>query len=84
MYYTNTNEGYTNEVEINLNKIVSRTSKTGDHTSEGLFIAFGNGIAMNKEIKDMESIDVLPTILWYIGYPLPDDLDGKVIKNIWS
>lgn len=47
------------------------------------FIAYGPNIKENNEIN-VNILDVVPTILHIYGMPIPKDLDGKVLKDIFK
>ncbi len=62
---------------------------TGNHRMEGFFLAHGPGIAHgpgNCPSGDLTIgiIDVLPTILYTMGLPIPEDLDGSLIETIFT
>ncbi len=50
------------------------------HGMDGIFVGYGNAFR-KTEVKDAELIDVMPTILYLMGIPVPDDVDGKVLKE---
>jgi predicted AlkP superfamily phosphohydrolase/phosphomutase len=60
------------------------TWKTGDHRQDGIFIVRGQGIKQKQTIKDARIIDVLPTILYAQNLPIPEYVDGKVLKEIFN
>jgi len=41
----------------------------------------GNNVRKNKIIKGAEIIDILPTVLYMMGIPVPIDVDGKVLTE---
>ena len=53
----------------------------GFHEREGIFTISGPGINQerNAELVNME--DLLPTILYALGIPIPTDLDGELIET---
>lgn len=57
----------------------------GKHFSdmEGLFLVQGNDVQFGT-IKDVSILDIFPTVLHILDVPLPQDLDGKVLKNIFK
>ncbi|GAB4339410.1 MAG: alkaline phosphatase family protein [Candidatus Abyssubacteria bacterium] len=59
-------------------------SGTGTHRLEGLFIARGAGIRENAEIQGARIQDVAPTILYSLGLPVPDDMNGRVLNDAFT
>ena len=55
----------------------------GSHRINGIFIAWGPDIKENLEIK-AKIYDVAPTILHMFGIPIPKDMDGRVLKEIFK
>ena len=53
------------------------------HDSWGIFAAVGYPF-QNKEVSGMGIADVMPTMLHTIGLPVPADLDGRVIEEVFS
>lgn len=58
--------------------------QSGNHRLNGIFIANGSDIRPGIKIKDAKIIDIVPTLLYLMGLPIPDDLDGEVLKNIFQ
>ncbi|RJQ53805.1 MAG: hypothetical protein C4526_06220 [Nitrospiraceae bacterium] len=59
------------------------TWKTGDHRQNGILIMKGRGIKSNFKVNNAEITDVLPTILYLKDLPVPDHVDGKVLKEVF-
>ncbi|MFQ6080988.1 MAG: alkaline phosphatase family protein [Candidatus Bathyarchaeia archaeon] len=57
---------------------------TGTHTKRGIFIASGPSIKEGNEITGAKIIDLAPTVLRLFGIPLPKDVDGRVLNEIFS
>lgn len=56
----------------------------GSHDKlNGTFIAWGPGIKGNNELN-AKMYDVTPTILHIFGTPVPKDMDGRVLKEIFE
>jgi len=56
---------------------------TGHHSLDGIFLAYGPDIAGGKGIQNAEILDIAPTVLHIFGIPIPEDMDGKVLKEIF-
>lgn len=63
-----------------LNK--QRSLGSGNHRINGIFIMNGKNIKKNSKIDNAEIIDIAPTVLHLMGTPVPEDMDGKVLKDI--
>jgi predicted AlkP superfamily phosphohydrolase/phosphomutase len=53
------------------------------HKPEGILIVYGPGIKKGEIIEKAKIIDVAPTILHILGIPIPSDMDGRVLKEIF-
>ena len=62
------------------NKI--RRDHTGSHDEDGILLI--NGKEIENKTVSAHIVDLLPTILWYLGLPVPDYMEGKVITDIFS
>ena len=58
--------------------------KNNMHSMHGIFMAYGNGIKKRYEVKGANIYDVMPTILHLLNIPIPKDVDGKVLKDIFE
>lgn len=56
-------------------------SMSGFHRREGIFIARGLNI-QHGEFLPTFIADVTPTVLYLMGLPIPDDMDGQVMLDI--
>ena len=61
-----------------------KTVKSGDHRDHGIFIAAGPDLKTTTEISGAEIIDLAPTILYLSGLPVPTDVDGRVLGEIFQ
>jgi len=65
--------------------VISRTSlQISDHEREGIFLAYGNNIKKSIKIKNAEIIDIAPTVLHLSNMSIPEDMDGKVLEEVFS
>ncbi len=54
---------------------------SGNHEPDGIFLAWGPDIAPGTR-EDTSINDVFPTILALMDVPIPDDVDGVVLRDI--
>jgi predicted AlkP superfamily phosphohydrolase/phosphomutase len=54
----------------------------GAHRFEGIFLGAGTSIAKTERRDDYAIEDIAPTILYLLGQPIPEELDGRVLTNI--
>jgi predicted AlkP superfamily phosphohydrolase/phosphomutase len=57
------------------------TRPSGIHRDHGIFIASGQHLQKNKNFAGARIYDVAPTILYLLGIPIPDDMDGHVLED---
>ena len=62
----------------------NRNSWSGTHRSEGIFIAQGPHIRRNAQIDRVLQYDIAPTLLYLQGIPVPSDLDGRVLTELFE
>jgi predicted AlkP superfamily phosphohydrolase/phosphomutase len=59
-----------------------QTSLAGDHTRDGVLVTWGRGVQQGIEIEDATIFDLAPTILYLLGQPVPDHMDGRVLHTM--
>jgi len=57
---------------------------TATHKLHGIFLAYGPGIKKNVELEGAKIYDLAPTILYIFGIPIPKDMDGRVLKEMFK
>ena len=57
---------------------------SGLHRMEGIFFAYGKQFCEGKKVRDLNIIDVAPTILYSMGVAIPNDVDGKVPLHVFK
>ena len=55
----------------------------GTHRIKGIMLLFGPNIESNKQIEEAKIFDLAPTILHLFGLPIPEDMDGRVLNEIF-
>lgn len=65
-------------------RIGSAKRLTGGHRSQGIFIAYGPHINRGATVANASIYDIAPTILYLQDHPIPGDMDGKVLTDIFT
>lgn len=59
--------------------------RTGTHRLKGIFIAYGPDISKGLKLKKpLFTWDITPTILHLFNLPIPNYMDGRVLKEIFK
>lgn len=56
---------------------------SGYHRPHGVFMAVGENVRRNQELPEADILDLAPTILHTMGLPIPDDMDGRVLTEVF-
>lgn len=56
----------------------------GSHDEKGILLAKGPGIKSGYELRNAQLIDVPPTILHAMELPVPSDMDGNVLTDMFT
>jgi len=56
----------------------------GIHEREGILLLRGPGIKVMPNRKSAYIQDVTPTLLYALGIPVPDDVDGRVLQELFT
>jgi len=59
-------------------------TKSYIHSLYGVVFAHGPNIKRGIRISNAEIFDITPTVLHLLDLPVPTDIDGKVLKDIYS
>lgn len=62
----------------------SEYEDSGSHRPEGILVMAGPGIQTGETITGAQVTDVLPTLLALAGIPVPSDLDGKPLLQVFT
>ena len=60
------------------------TWRTGEHRLEGILIAAGEKIQRGRRIQNSRLEDLCPTLLHLLGHPVPEDMDGRVLTELFT
>ena len=67
------------------NKIIEpSTGQTGHHHMVGITGLKGPGVKVNLELPQASLLDLAPTILFYMGLPVPNYMDGRVLTEAFE
>ena len=57
---------------------------TGFHQLDGILIARGPFVREGAAVRRARLMDLAPTILYLLGLPIPDDMDGRVLTELFD
>ena len=60
------------------------TGKSGSHRDDGIFLAHGPAVKPGGETNKANITDIAPTILHMQGVPVPQEMDGRVLEEIFT
>ena len=61
-----------------------RTNGLYQQAPDGLFVMLGDGIRQGEFLEDVQLVDIMPTLLYSLGFPIARDLDGRVLTGAFS
>ncbi len=71
--------------DFTTNKLISPSfGPTGDHRMEGVLIASGAGVRAGAKPEGATLLDIAPTILHLLGVPVPGDMDGRPLDELFD
>lgn len=56
----------------------------GEHRMHGILLARGPMIRQNAWVENAHLVDMAPTILYALGEPVPKEMDGAVLADLFS
>ena len=71
-------------VEIRERKPSEGSEWGGTHRRDGILIAHGEPFKKGVEIHGAQLIDMAPTLLHVLGQPVPEDMDGRVLQDLFE
>lgn len=70
---------------VGIGKIITElNTKVGGHRLNGIFLARGPDIKKGAKIENAKIYDIAPTILRMFGVPIPKDIDGRVLMEVFK
>ena len=76
MRYVDTGMGFMSNKLFDNVSIIS-----GNHNLKGILFLQGKDVQESAQINGANIIDIAPTILYLLGEPVPDDMDGRVLEQ---
>lgn len=72
------------EYEFGSQQIIEAMQRgiSGTHRMDGVFMAYGNAVRPGAQVKEAHIVDLAPTILYLMGLPVPDHMDGRVLSEV--
>jgi len=69
--------------DFSTHAVLSRAfSMSGDHRPEGVLYAAGKSILAGSTPRNARLCDIAPTILHFLGLPIPADMDGRLLAEV--
>lgn len=56
----------------------------GNHRMDGIVFLSGPEVLRQERLEGASLIDIAPTILYLLGVPVPDSMDGQVLRDAFS
>jgi predicted AlkP superfamily phosphohydrolase/phosphomutase len=57
--------------------------KSGEHDLDGILLAYGSQVPAGQHLEHARLIDIAPTILHLMDVPIPEDMDGNSLSDIF-
>jgi predicted AlkP superfamily phosphohydrolase/phosphomutase len=57
---------------------------TGDHRMDGILVATGPAFRAGRVPRNAGLLDIAPTVLQLLGVPIPDDMEGRVLSELFD
>lgn len=64
-----------------LEQLESNTRANARHLPNGILFMRGNGVKAGFNVEAADIMDLAPTVLYAMGLPVPEDVDGKVLES---
>jgi predicted AlkP superfamily phosphohydrolase/phosphomutase len=78
-------DGFTFRTRLGNKRLWDDTnSMQGTHQKDGVLYAYGKNIKKGLKASPVEIYDIVPTVLYSMGLPLPCEFDGRVLDEIFA
>jgi predicted AlkP superfamily phosphohydrolase/phosphomutase len=57
---------------------------SGEHAPDGILLGIGSNLKRGFALEGAEIIDIAPTVLYSLGLPIPIEMDGKLLADIFT
>ncbi|MEW6426944.1 MAG: alkaline phosphatase family protein [Thermodesulfobacteriota bacterium] len=64
--------------------VLHRPKINGTHRPQGVFIGHGPGLNRGVRLSPRSLLDITPTLLYSLGLPVPEDMEGRVMEGAFS
>jgi len=73
------------ELETLLEQVIGDPEISGSHEAapDGFLMAYGASVVRAKQLRRASIVDVLPTILYFLGLPVARDMDGYARPDVF-
>jgi predicted AlkP superfamily phosphohydrolase/phosphomutase len=73
------------DFEFPSNKVIEPSyAISGHHRMDGILFVHGPGVRRGVELDGARILDIAPTVLYSLGLPVPDDMDGHVLHDAYD
>ena len=64
--------------------VESYSEMTGHHRPDGILFAYGSNFQKGLWVEDARLLDLAPTLMHLVGLPIPTDMDGRVLEEMFT
>jgi predicted AlkP superfamily phosphohydrolase/phosphomutase len=57
---------------------------SGHHRTDGIFYGYGSRLRKGEWTNESRLLDLAPTLMHLVGLPIPSDMDGRVLDEIFT
>jgi len=71
-------------ISRNKSSVIPRQHTIGGHERPGIFAIRGPGILKGNHLDNISLLNVTPAILYSLNLPIPEDLEGDIVREAYS